>query len=45
MKNARLLRILLLSGIVVGLLFSQVCVIDNQAKPLLDTDIGLTKTG
>ena len=45
MNRSRIFRILLFSGLVIGLLFSQVCVSDNQAKPLLDSNIGLTKTG
>jgi uncharacterized repeat protein (TIGR01451 family) len=45
MNRGRIFRILLFAGLVIGLLFSRVCVSDNQAKPLLDENIGLTKTG
>ena len=45
MNRGQIFRILLFSGLVIGLLFSRVCVTDNQAKPLLDEYIGLTKTG
>lgn len=45
MNRGRIFRILLFSGLVIGLLFSRVCVTDNQAKPLFDENIGLTKTG
>ena len=45
MNRSQIFRILLFSGLVIGLLFSRVCVTDNQAKPLLDEYIGLTKTG
>jgi uncharacterized repeat protein (TIGR01451 family) len=45
MNRGRIIRILVFSGLVVGLLFSQVCVADNQAKPLFDESIGLSKTG
>jgi hypothetical protein len=45
MNLGQIFRILLFSGLVIGLLFSRVCVTDNQAKPLLDEYIGLTKTG
>jgi uncharacterized repeat protein (TIGR01451 family) len=45
MNRSQIFRILLFSGFVIGLLFSRVCVSDNQAKPLFDANIGLTKTG
>jgi uncharacterized repeat protein (TIGR01451 family) len=46
MLNARMVRIWLFSSLVIVLLFSGVCVTDNQARGLMQSGgIGFTKTG
>ena len=44
MRNARVFRILLFSGMVVALFTGGVCAADSQARPLHDIEISLSKT-
>jgi hypothetical protein len=45
MKSTSQIRVFLFSGLVLAAFIGGICVLDSQARPLLDSDIRLTKTG